>query len=79
MKKLSILFMVIFIFGLSTVGDVSAEIDVAKLLAADGAAGDIFGYSVAVDGNTAVIGAYGDDDNGSFSGSVSEGWVESIK
>ena len=59
MKKLSILFMVIFIFGLSTVGNVSAEIDVTKLLTEDGAAGDAFGYSVAVYGDTAVIGAYG--------------------
>jgi hypothetical protein len=42
----------------------------AKLTAADGAASDIFGYSVAVDGDTAVIGAYLDDDNGSFSGSA---------
>ena len=30
----------------------------AKLLASDGAAGDSFGQSVAVDGNTAVVGAY---------------------
>jgi hypothetical protein len=70
MKKLSILFMVIFIFGLSTVGNVSAEIDVTKLLAEDGAAGDAFGYSVAVYGDTAVIGAYGDDDKGLNSGSA---------
>ncbi|HSQ86941.1 MAG TPA: FG-GAP repeat protein, partial [Desulfobacterales bacterium] len=70
MKKLSILFMVIFIFGLSTAGNVSAETDVAKLLAADGAENDYFGYSVAVDGDTAVIGAYGDDDKGFASGSV---------
>ncbi|GJM09798.1 MAG: hypothetical protein DHS20C11_20740 [Lysobacteraceae bacterium] len=43
---------------------------VAKLTAADGFAGDRFGYSVAVDGNTAVIGAYDDDDGGSTSGSA---------
>ena len=41
-----------------------------KLTAADGAASDEFGYSVAVDGDTAVVGAYGDDDAGSESGSV---------
>ena len=34
---------------------------VAKLTASDGAANDEFGYSVAVDGNTAVVGAYGND------------------
>ena len=33
-----------------------------KLVASDGAAGDRFGISVAVEGDTAVIGAYGDDD-----------------
>ena len=33
----------------------------AKLNATDGAAGDLFGYSVAIDGDTAVIGAHGDD------------------
>jgi len=42
----------------------------AKLLAADGAAEDEFGVSVAVDGDTAVIGAYLDDDNGNRSGSA---------
>ena len=37
------------------------QIDPSKLTAADGLWGDEFGYSVAVDGNTAVIGAYQDD------------------
>lgn len=41
-----------------------------KLLAGDGAANDYFGYSVAVDGDTAVIGTYGDDDKGDLSGSA---------
>ncbi len=39
-----------------------SQIDTSKLIAADGLQGDEFGYSVAVDGNTAVIGAYQDDD-----------------
>ncbi len=42
----------------------------AKLTASDGEAGDWFGYSVAVDGESVVVGAYGDDDNGSASGSA---------
>ena len=42
----------------------------AKLLASDGAAGDEFGCSVSLDGGTALIGAYYDDDNGAFSGSA---------
>ena len=43
-----------------------------KLVASDGASEDYFGYSVAVsyDGNTVVVGAYADDDNGSTSGSA---------
>ncbi|MCZ6445951.1 MAG: FG-GAP repeat protein [Planctomycetota bacterium] len=42
----------------------------AKLLADDGAAFDIFGISVAIRGATAIVGAYHDDDNGSLSGSA---------
>jgi hypothetical protein len=42
----------------------------AKLTASDGNAGDWFGWSVAVDGDTAVVGAYQDDDNGASSGSA---------
>ena len=44
---------------------------VVKLTASDAAAGDIFGYSVSVDGDTAVIGAvYANDDGGLSSGSA---------
>ena len=41
-----------------------------KLLPNDGAASDFFGYSVAISGTTAIVGAQGDDDNGSNSGSA---------
>lgn len=44
--------------------------EVAKLLAADGASLDSFGTSVSVSGDTAVIGALLDDDNGTDSGSA---------
>ena len=44
--------------------------EIQELLSADGAAGDRFGASVAVSGDTAVIGAYGDGDSGSYSGSA---------
>ena len=37
--------------------------ETAKLIASDGAAGDFFGYSVAISGDTVVAGAYGDDSN----------------
>ena len=43
---------------------------VAKLTASDGAASDYFGYSVAISGSYAIVGAYLDDDNGSGSGSA---------
>ena len=42
----------------------------AKLLASDGAAGDYFGYSVSISGDYAIVGADGDDDSGSYSGSA---------
>ena len=42
----------------------------AKFLASDGAEDDCFGCSVSLDGNTALIGEYWDDDNGNDSGSV---------
>lgn len=42
----------------------------SKLIASDGAAGDWFGYSLAIDGDTVLVGAYRDDDNGSGSGSA---------
>jgi hypothetical protein len=41
-----------------------------KLLPSDGDAGDYFGYSLALSGLSALIGAYGDDDNGDSSGSA---------
>ena len=43
----------------------------AKLTASDGAAGDQFGFrSVAIEGDTIVVGAYRDDDNGKNSGTA---------
>ena len=42
----------------------------AKLTPSDAAAGDMFGYAVAINGDTAVVGAYGDDDGGSMAGSA---------
>ena len=43
---------------------------VTKIFASDGATGDKFGNSVAIENNTIVVGANGDDDNGSSSGSA---------
>ncbi len=57
----------------------------AKLLAADGAADDWFGWSVSISGDTAIVGARWDDDNGSYSGSAyifkdtGSGWTQAVK
>jgi hypothetical protein len=58
----------------------------AKLTASDAADFDIFGYSVAVSGDTAVIGAYGDDHaGGNSAGSAyvfvrsGETWIQQAK
>ena len=45
-------------------------IEVQKLLASDGVAFNLFGRSVSISGETVVVGAYNDDDNGSSSGSA---------
>jgi len=57
-----------------------------KLTASDGAEGDWFGYNVAIDGDTVIIGSVFDDtDNGVDSGSVyvykrsETGWTEQAK
>ncbi len=50
--------------------DTTTGLQIAKLLPNDGAAGDVFGVSVAISGTTAIVGAWGDDDNGDISGSA---------
>ena len=60
-----------YVFTRDTAGDLaSGWTQVAKLTADDGAEDDEFGSSVSIDGDTVVIGAYFDDDNGSNSGSA---------
>ena len=57
----------------------------AKITASDGAAWDHFGWSVAISGDYAVVGAYGDGDAGSMSGSAyifkrdGTAWTEQAK
>jgi len=57
----------------------------AKLTASDGSSDDNFGFSVAIEGDFAIVGAYGDDDQGSASGSAyifqrsGGSWVEQTK
>lgn len=44
--------------------------EVKKLVASDPEAGDLFGRGISIDGSTVVVGALGDDDAGSASGSA---------
>jgi esterase/lipase superfamily enzyme len=50
--------------------DITTGLQIAKLKPTDGAASDSFGYSVAISGNTALVGNYRDDDHGTDSGSA---------
>ncbi len=65
--------------------DGSSWSESAKLTASDGASGDSFGGSVSLWGDRALIGAVGDDENGSNSGSAyifdfdGSSWSESAK
>ena len=73
------------LFGTNTVAMTPKLLEVDKLLAGHGASEDIFGYSVGLDGDTVVVSAWLDDDNGDNSGSVyvftrSAGvWSEQLK
>src|SRR5690606_22918322 len=57
-----------YVFALASCGAACTE--AAKLTASDAVEGDLFGWSVAVSGGLAVVGAFGDDDGGSDSGSA---------
>jgi len=56
-----------YIFERTADGD---WLEVEKLFAGDGENSDSFGFSVALDGDTALVGARGDDDHGQASGSA---------
>ncbi len=57
-------------FGSAYLFDTTTGRQIAKLRPDDGAAGDRFGWSVAIGGTTAIVGAWRHDDNGSNSGSA---------
>ena len=63
----------------------SLWIEEQKLTASDAMAADLFGKSVTINNNTAIVGATGDDDNGSLSGSAyvfhydGKTWIEQAK
>ena len=50
--------------------DAASGVQIFKLLPSDGAAGDQFGWSIAIADGVVAVGAQSDDDNGSNSGSV---------
>ena len=50
--------------------DASIATQLAKLVADDGAASDLFGISVAISDGIAVVGAYADDENSPESGTA---------
>jgi hypothetical protein len=52
------------------VSDPCNPVEIAKLTASDAAAGDIFGFSVALSGTTVIVGAWGNADAGTRSGSA---------
>ncbi len=56
--------------GSAYVFDTITGQQLAKLLPSDGAPNDLVGWSVAISGTTAVVGAIWDDDNGNSSGSA---------
>jgi hypothetical protein len=65
--------------------DGATWIEEAKLLASDGAAHDVFGKAVVVEGDVIIVGAPDDGDNGDYSGSAyvfqfnGSEWVEEAK
>ena len=73
----------VMFLGTATHGDVVYED--FKLLASDGVASDWFGWSVSISGDMALIGAQGDDDNGTNSGAAyvyrfdGSQWIEEAK
>ena len=66
-RKLWFVVVLVFASAFTSVGQAQADL---KLLAPDGTADDQFGFSADVAGDTAIVGAWEDDRNGSSSGSA---------
>lgn len=56
--------------GAAYLFDVDTGVEIAKLVASDGDPYDYFGVTVAIHGNVAIVGAYGDDDRGYQAGAA---------
>ncbi len=65
--------------------DAGAQCEVVELMSDDGALGDQFGFSVAIEGDRALLGANRDDDDGNNSGAAyvfergRAGWAQTAK
>ena len=56
--------------GSAYIFDVQTGMQINKLVPSDGAASDYSGYSIAISGNYAIMGAHGDDDKGNAAGAA---------
>ena len=71
LKKSSFIFLLLCVVTLAAISKPAyAQISEFKITASDGAAADFFGWSVSISGDYAVVGAFGDDDNGEEAGSA---------
>jgi len=66
----AMLLVISFVLANASLALAVTAVEIDKLLAADGAPGDLFGFYVAIDGDTVVIGAALDDDVPLSSGSA---------
>ncbi len=79
----TLILLIIFSFGNFSHAQTWDEI--IKLTAIDTDSDDHFGYSVAIDGTTAVVGAYSEDNEGTLSGAtyvfelIDDVWIETAK
>jgi len=70
MKKIFCCCLVPFMIAILILTGKAGAFETNKLLADDGAQYDYFGWSVAISGDTAIVGAESDDDDGTSSGSA---------
>ena len=71
LKQSSFIFFLLCAVALAAISKPAyAQISEFKITASDGAAADFFGWSVSISGDYAVVGAFGDDDNGEEAGSA---------
>ena len=61
----TVIFLLFILFPALVVQADHIPCEVTKLTSSDSPAGDIFGHSVSINGDYALIGASGDDDRGS--------------